>query len=216
MKKNKPLFITFEGGEGSGKTSNCLLLKEYLENKGFKVFLTREPGGASLAETVRKILLDPNSKLTPLSELFLYEAARAQHIKEIIEPALKSGAIVICDRFTDATVAYQGYARGINTGLIGKLNKAASFGLDPALTIYLDVKPEIGLGKAKKLNKESYGKNGDRIEMESLQFHKNVRKGYLAQAKKYPQRIKVIKTDKDTEKTQKLIRKEVDKCLTKF
>jgi len=209
----KPLFITIEGGEGSGKTSNSLLLKEYLESKGFKVLLTREPGGTILAEVLRKILLNPKSKLTPLSELFLYEAARAQHMTEIIKPALAKGMAVLCDRFTDATVAYQGFARKLDLKLIDKLNAAASYGITPALTIYLDIDPKAGLKKAKKLNKESYGKSGDRIEMESFEFHKNVRKGYLAQAKKYPKRIKIIKTDKNLRKTQDKIRKAVDAVL---
>ncbi|MCL2485003.1 MAG: dTMP kinase [Endomicrobia bacterium] len=213
MKKNKPLFITIEGGEGSGKTTHSILLKEYLEKKGFKVLRTREPGGTVLAESIRQILLNPESNLTAISELLLYEAARAQHINEIVIPALKKGKIVICDRFTDATVAYQGYGRKINLSLINKLNAAASFGLEPVLTIYMDIEPNVGLNKAKNLDKESYGKSGDRIERESLQFHKNVRKGYLSQAKKYPKRIKIIKTDTDVNKTWVLIKKVIDKQL---
>jgi len=209
----KPLFITIEGGEGSGKTTQSLLLKEYLENKGFETLLTREPGGTALAEAIRKILLDPDSKLVSLSELLLYEAARAQHIEEIILPALKSGKAVICDRFTDATVAYQGFGRKIDVALINKLNAIASYGLKPALTLYMDINPELGLNKAKNLDKESYGKSGDRIERESVKFHKDVRKGYLFQAKKEPKRIKVIKTNPDVNKTWALIKKEVEKQL---
>lgn len=213
MKKNKPLFITIEGGEGSGKTTHSLLLKEYLEDKGYKVLLTREPGGTVLAESIRKILLDPKSNLSPLTELLLFEASRVQHIEEIVMPALRSGKIVICDRFTDATVAYQGYGRNLNLALINKLNKAASLGIEPVITLYMDIKPDLGLTKAKELDKESYGKSGDRIERESVEFHNNVRKGYLAQAKKYPARIKVIRTQKEIEQTQLLIRKAVDKAL---
>ncbi len=213
MKKNKPLFITIEGGEGSGKTTHSLLLKEYLEDKGYKVLLTREPGGTVLAESIRKILLDPKSNLSPLTELLLFEASRVQHIEEIVMPALRIGKIVICDRFTDATVAYQGYGRNLNLALINKLNKAASLGIEPVITLYMDIKPDLGLTKAKELDKESYGKSGDRIERESVEFHNNVRKGYLAQAKKYPARIKVIKTQKEIEQTQLLIRKAVDKAL---
>ncbi|MDR3113861.1 MAG: dTMP kinase [Endomicrobium sp.] len=209
MKKRKSLFITVEGGEGSGKTTHSNLLKDYFIKTGRDVLLTREPGGTVLAEIIRKILLNPKSKLVPLSELFLYEAARSQHIKEIIEPALKSGKIVICDRFTDATVAYQGYARGLDVNLINKLNDAAALGIKPALTFYLDIDPKLGLKKAKSLDKESYGKSGDRIERESKVFHQKVRKGYLAQAKKYPDRIKIIKTDKDVNKTWELIEKEL-------
>ena len=147
------MFITIEGGEGSGKSTHSILLKEYLESRGFEVLLTREPGGTSLAEAIRKILLDPATELSPLSELFLYEAARAQHIEEIIYPALKSGKAVICDRFTDATLAYQGYGRKLDLSLIGKLNNAASFGLKPAITIYMDINPDKGVNKAKGLDK---------------------------------------------------------------
>lgn len=214
MKRNSRLFITIEGGEGSGKTTHSLLLKKYLENKGFSVLLTREPGGTSLAEAIRKILLDPKSRLVPLSELLLYEAARAQHIEEIILPALNSGKVVICDRFTDATFAYQGYGRKLDLSLIDKLNKAASFGLKPVLTIYMDINPNLGVNKAKDLDKESYGKSGDRIERESPSFHKAVRKGYLALAKKYPKRIKIVKTNADIQKTWLLIKKEIDRQLT--
>lgn len=213
MKRERHLFITIEGGEGSGKTTHSLLLKEYLENKGFAVLLTREPGGTSLAEAIRKILLNPDSNLAPLSELLLYEAARAQHIEEIILPALTERKVVICDRFTDATLAYQGYGRKLDLSLINKLNKAASFGLEPIITIYMDIDPGLGVNKAKGLDKESYGKSGDRIERESLNFHKAVRKGYLKLAKKYPRRIKKIKTQQDINKTQAAIRKAVDAVI---
>ncbi|MCL1971738.1 MAG: dTMP kinase [Endomicrobia bacterium] len=213
MKQSNPLFITIEGGEGSGKTTHSFRLKEYLENKGFPVILTREPGGTVLAESIRKIILEPDSNLVPLSELLLYEAARAQHIQEIILPALRSGKAVICDRFTDATVAYQGYGRKLDLALIQKLNGAASFGLKPLITIYLDINPDLGVNKAKELDKESYGKSGDRIERESLNFHKAVRKGYLALAKKYPKRIKIIKTNPDVNKTWGLIKKEIDERI---
>ncbi|MDR1196520.1 MAG: dTMP kinase [Endomicrobium sp.] len=213
MKRNSDFFITIEGGEGSGKTTHSLLLKKYLESKGFSVLLTREPGGTSLAESIRKILLNPGSNLVPLSELLLYEAARAQHMEEIILPALKSKKAVICDRFTDATLAYQGYGRKLDLTLIKKLNDAASFGITPLITIYMDINPCLGVNKAKGLNKESYGQKGDRIERESLDFHKSVRKGYLELAKKYPERIKKINTKKDINKTQTEIRKVVDTAI---
>jgi dTMP kinase len=215
MKDKKSLFITFEGCEGAGKTTHCQLLGKYLKNKGFDILLTREPGGTKLAKSLRAILLHPESKMTPLSELFLYEAARAQDMAELILPALKEGKIVICDRSIDTTVAYQGYARKLDIPLINKLNGAASRGLKPNLTIYLDVNPYSGLNRAKKLDKESYGESGDRMERESIKFHTDVRKGFLAQAKKNPKRIKVIKTQKNIEDTQELIRKTVDKILDK-
>jgi dTMP kinase len=213
MKKNKGIFITIEGGEGSGKTTQSRLLKDYLENLGREVLLTREPGGTIFAEAIRKILLSPKFAPVPLSELFLYEAARVQHMEEFIFPALKDGKAVICDRFTDATVAYQGYGRNLDLKLINQLNKAATLGVLPKLTIYLDINAKKGLNKAKNLDKESYGSEGDRIERESVLFHNNVRKGYLSQAKKYPKRIKVIKTKKKPLETHMLIRKYLNMVL---
>jgi dTMP kinase len=213
MKKNKGIFITIEGGEGSGKTTQSHLLKEYIEKLGRKVLLTREPGGTVFAEAIRKILLNPELSPVPLSELFLYEAARVQHMEKFVIPALKASKVVICDRFTDATVAYQGYGRNLDLKLINQLNKAATFGVSPQLTIYLDIDVKKGLKKAKNLDKESYGSNGDRIERESALFHNNVRKGYLSQAKKYPKRIKVIKTQEKALTTHNLIRKYLDVIL---
>ncbi|MDR3195607.1 MAG: dTMP kinase [Endomicrobium sp.] len=210
---NKGIFITIEGGEGSGKTTQSRLLKDYLENLGREILLTREPGGTVFAEGIRKILLSPTSRPVPLSELFLYEAARAQHMEEFVIPALKAGKVVICDRFTDATVAYQGYGRNLDLKLINLLNKKATFGVSPKLTVYLDIDPKKGLSKAKILDKEFYGSDGDRIERESVLFHNNVRKGYLSQAKKCPKRIKVIKTQSTPLKTHALIRKYLDAVL---
>ncbi|MDR2811842.1 MAG: dTMP kinase [Endomicrobium sp.] len=213
MKKNKGIFITIEGGEGSGKTTQSHLLKEYLEKLRRKVLLTREPGGTLFSESIRKILLSPDSRPVPLSELFLYEAARAQHMDEFVIPALKVGKVIICDRFTDATVAYQGYGRKLDIKLINRLNKEATFGILPNLTIYLDIDTKKGLNKAKFLDKDSYGVDGDRIERESVVFHNNVRKGYLNQAKKYHKRIKVIRTQGTPLKTHMLIRKYLDAVL---
>jgi dTMP kinase len=213
MKKNKGIFITVEGGEGSGKTTQSRLLREYIKKLGREVLLTREPGGTVFAEAIRKILLSPEFNPVPISELFLYEAARVQHMEEFVIPALKAGKVVICDRFTDATVAYQGYGRNLDLKLINQLNKAATFGVLPKLTIYLDIDAKKGLNKSKNLDKESYGSDGDRIERESVLFHNNVRKGYLSQAKKYPKRIKVIKTQKKPLETHKLIRKYLDTIL---
>lgn len=207
-KIKKHFFITVEGGECSGKTTHSLLLKEHLEKKGYKVLLTREPGGTICSEALRRILLDPDLNIISLSELFLYEAARAQHVKELIFPALKDGKVVICDRFIDSTVAYQGYGRKLNLQLIDKLNSLASFGLTPFLTIYLDIASSEGLNKVKKLNKEI-----DRIEREPVDFHKNVRRGYLKQAKKYPERIKIVKIQSSPENTQILIKKIIDAAL---
>ncbi|MDR0984954.1 MAG: dTMP kinase [Endomicrobium sp.] len=202
MKKKK--FISIEGGEGAGKTTHAILLKKYIENKGKEVLLTREPGGTKLTEIIRSILLKKNfEKITPITELLLYEASRAQHVKEVILPALKTKKVVICDRFIDATVAYQGYGRNLNLKLINMLNSITSFNLNPLLTIYLDVLPIYGIRRANK----------NRLEEESINFHNNVRNGYLHQVKKYPNRIKLIKVQKKINMTQKLIREIVDMVL---
>ncbi len=208
------LFITFEGGESSGKTTHSQLLKKYLEEKGYEVLLTREPGGPVLSEDVRGILLNSNLNIVPLSELFLFEAARAQHVEEFVFPALKAGKVVICDRFIDSTVVYQGYGRKLDLQLIDRLNSVASFGLTPILTICLDISTSEGfLNKLKKLNKRIYGDSGDRIERESLQFHERIREGYLSQAEKYSERIKIVKTQETVEKTEALIREIIDAVL---
>jgi len=218
INRKKRIFITIEGGEGSGKTTQSSLLKEYLEKKGYEVFLTKEPGpdGSVLAEIIRDAVLNPSLKssdIVPLSELFLFEAARAHHVEKFIRPALNAGKIVVCDRFTDSTVAYQGYGRKQSLKLIDKLNAAASFGLKPVLTIYLDETPSSGLSRAKEVNRKNYGGDGDRIERESVKFHDDVRKGYLKQAKRYSKRIKSIKTQRTPEETHVLIRKIVDRIL---
>ncbi len=134
MKNKKSFFITIEGGEGCGKTTQAKLLKKYLEKKDFKVILTREPGGSIVAEQVRKILCNPSLKVDPLCELMLYEACRAQHLKEIIKPNLKKGFVVICDRFIDSTLAYQGYGRGLDKNIVRRLNDIASCGVMPDIT----------------------------------------------------------------------------------
>jgi dTMP kinase len=191
----KGFFITFEGCEGCGKSTQAHRLFEHLKNIGHKTVITREPGGTRFAEGIRRILLDPANTIVPLAELLLYEAGRAQHADEFILPALKAGHIVICDRFIDATIAYQGYGRGLDIATIRKLNTIAAYGLVPDLTIYLDIPVTTGLARAKGIDKDSLaGGTGDRIERESLPFHRRVRKGYLALAEKEQRRIKVIRT----------------------
>jgi dTMP kinase len=214
MNNKKAVFITMEGCEGCGKTTQSELLKKYLQSKGLKVILTREPGGSIVAEQVRNILLNPDFKVAPFCELMLYEASRAQHLEDIIKPNLEKGYVVICDRFIDSTIAYQGYARGIDIEVIKKLNNIATSGLKPDLTIYLDINPNKGIKKAKTVNKGKLT-GGDRIERESLKFHNNVRKGFLELSKKYPNRIKKIKTNEVIEKTQREINKEIDKFFKK-
>jgi dTMP kinase len=214
MNNKKGFLITIEGCEGSGKSTQSKLLKKYLESKNLKVVLTREPGGSKTAEQIRNILLSPKSTISSICELMLYEAARAQHFQEIIKPNLDNGCVVICDRFTDSTIAYQGYGRKLNVEMIEKLNAIATEEKIPDLTIYLDIKPVLGIKKAKITHGKDF-KNGDRIERESLKFHNNVRKGFIELVKKYPKRVKKIKTSSIISKTQKLINKEIDKFLIK-
>lgn len=208
------LFITFEGVEGSGKTTQIDRLKKYLARKGLTCKITREPGGPLISEKVRKILLDPDHKnLCPLSELLLYEAARAQHVDQVIKPLLKKGTIVLCDRFSDATIAYQGYGRGLDLPLIRQLNRLASQGLKPDLTFLLDCPSELGLKRARLRNRSSRNEKEGRFERERAEFHQRVRRGYLEIAKKEPHRVKVIDTRMGVEKVFETIREIVDERL---
>ncbi len=206
MKTKKGLFITFEGPDGSGKTTQSILLARYLRRKGYKVIHTREPGGTSMAEALRKILLNPKSKIFPLAEVFLYEASRTQHTKELILPALCEGKIVICERYSQATIAYQGHGRGINISLLRKLNRVATEGLKPDITFMLDRDVKGGL---------EVKKNQDRLEKEKVAFHRRVRKGYLNMARSLPHKIKVIKFKKGPQEIHKEIVKEIEKKLVR-
>jgi dTMP kinase len=192
------LFITFEGGEGSGKSTQARLLADRLRKMGRAVVHTREPGGTSIAESVRRVLLNPSSRVAPLTELMLYEAARAQHLAEVVTPALAAGKIVVCERYTDATEAYQGFGRRLDLKKIRVLNSIATDGLRPDRTFLLDVPVGQGLSAARGLTKRlSAGTvraaaGGDRIERESAAFHERVRRGYLALARRDKKRICVI------------------------
>lgn len=199
---SKGLFITFEGPEGSGKTTHSKLLTDFLLNQGYDVLHTREPGGVVISEKIREVLLDPKNKgMDVVCEMFLYMAARRQIMKEKILPALSKGRIVICDRFLDATVAYQGYAGGMDIGLIKDIGDLVTDGVKPSLTFLLDIDAMEGL-------KRSKGKK-DRMERKGISFHNKVRKGYLSIAKKEPSRIKVLSSLGDISATQELIRKYV-------
>lgn len=186
-------FITFEGIEGSGKSTQISLLAEWLRNElGTAPIVTREPGGCPIANQIRSTLLDAaNNGMDERAELLLYAAARAQHMAEVIQPALNNNNFVLCDRFTDATIAYQGYGRGLSTELIEELNNLATQGVAPDLTLLFDFHPEEGVNRAKERNANAEGPNEDRFEQEALAFHHRVRIGYLALEKKYP-RIQLI------------------------
>jgi len=207
-------FITFEGIEGSGKSSQISLVAEHLRSKQRAVTLTREPGGTPIGDQVRKILLDPGNKaLDPSAELLLYAASRAQHLKEVILPALASGAIVLCDRFSDATIAYQGYGRGLDLDMIQALDRLVTAGMRPDLTIVLDVEVAVGLARARGRNNQQGLEAEARFENEELVFHERVRQGYLALAREAPDRIKIVDAAQSPLRVQETIREIVDQCL---
>ncbi|MEF3075139.1 dTMP kinase [Methylobacter sp. Wu1] len=183
-------FITLEGGEGVGKTTNLSFISSYLQNHGIDVIVTREPGGTRLAEKIRELLLDSNNEsISESAELLLMFAARAQHIKHVIEPALSQGKWVLCDRFTDATYAYQGGGRNMNINTIEWLENLIQGTLRPDLTLLLDAPVEVGIERARDRGQL------DRFESEKIDFFERVRQAYLRQAELYPERIKLIKAD---------------------
>lgn len=187
------MFITFEGIEGCGKSTQISLLAARLQRAGYEVVLTREPGGCPIADQIRAILLDAaNGAMVPMAELMLYAAARAQHLTEVIRPALASGAIVLCDRFSDATRAYQSFGRGIDRQTMEILNGLACGELSPHMTLLLDCPVEVGLGRAKQRIEATSGPREERFELESLAFHQRVRDGYLQLAAEEPERFVII------------------------
>jgi len=199
-------FITFEGIEGCGKTTQIGLLSRQLEGDGHAVTVTREPGGCPVADQIRNILLDANNHaITPLTELLLYAAARAQHTAEVVKPALDAGAIVLCDRFTDATIAYQGYGRKLDLAAINQLNKMATGGIRPDMTLLLDCPAETGLKRAICRINSAPGAREERFELESLQFHQRVRQGYLCLAQQEPERFVIIDAAAGIPETEKAI-----------
>jgi dTMP kinase len=194
----KSKFITFEGSEGCGKSTQSEMLFGYLQARGFKVIYLREPGGVQLSEAIRGLLLDPKSNICPQAETLLYMAARAQVVEEIIKPALAAKKTVVCDRFLDSTIAYQGFGLGIDIKLIKTMGDFATRGIKPDLTIFLDLPVKTGLKHRQNC--------GDRIEQRCLSYHEKVRRGYLRLAKDEPARIKVVKVMEDKFKTQNKIR----------
>jgi dTMP kinase len=191
-------FFTFEGIEGSGKTTQIELAHAFLSDRGYKVRVTREPGGTALGERIREILLsDKSLVLEPVTELLLYEASRAQVVSEVIRPALQEGSIVLCDRFTDATMAYQGYGRGLDLELIRVLNGIATGGLYPEATFLLDCPASVGLRRINERSALSHGRGLDRLEQEGIEFHERVRQGYLDLAEQAKERIVVLDARQD-------------------
>ncbi|MFP4686729.1 MAG: dTMP kinase [bacterium] len=209
------LFITFEGPEGSGKTTQAKLLTDYLTGEGYTVNQTREPGGTSIGELIRDILLDPGHKnMNPRTELFLYLATRAQHIAERIRPALKRGEIVICDRFSDASVVYQGMARKLGVEQIKELNEYATENLLPDITFIMDVPVKEGLSEARNSSSPKWNTtSGDRIEQEGDDFHRIIRSGYRKLAQEEPERCKLLSRRDTIEETQQIIQQTVREWL---
>ena len=188
------MFITFEGIEGSGKTTQQRLLAEHLRAQGKTVVVTKEPGGTPLADRIRAILLDSANVIDPIAEVFLFAASRRQHTTEVIEPALARGEIVLCDRYADSTLAYQGFGRLIDLDRLRTLNEWATDALVPNITLLFDLPEEAGLTRANSRNANAAQDEG-RFEAEDLRFHRRVREGYLAMAVAEPNRYKVIDAD---------------------
>lgn len=196
---SRGIFLTFEGGEGCGKSTQIALLEPVLTEAGLKVEVVREPGGTRLGERAREILLDPASTgMTAMAELLLYQASRAQLVAERILPALSVGSVVLCDRFTDSTLAYQGYGRGLPGDEIETLSRMATGGLVPNLTIVLDVDPETGLARA------AHG-GADRLEAEQMAFHERVRQGFLELAKADPARCVIVDASGPVEEIHSMV-----------
>jgi len=201
----KGLFITFEGGDGCGKTTQLNLTAKYFENAGKNVVITREPGSVGLGQKLRELLLHYDGDVAPTAEAFLFLADRAQHISKIVKPAIEEGKIVLCDRHTDSTVAYQGYGRGEDISQIKHLNNLATQGIKPDLTLVFDVSEEIAQSRV--------GNEKDRMESAGNEFHKRVRTGYLEIAKQEPDRVKVIDANLSIEEVFEQVKKYIDEKI---
>ncbi|OPX94628.1 MAG: Thymidylate kinase [Syntrophorhabdus sp. PtaB.Bin006] len=202
------MLITFEGIEGCGKSTQVELLYTYLTQKGRAVVKTREPGGTPFGEALRKVCLTKNMTVFPLPELLTFMAIRAQHVEEVIMPALEKRQIVLCDRFIDATYAYQGYGRGVDLGVIQTLNRLATKGIRPHLTVLLDCAAGVGLKR-----KAGHHPSLDRFEKEALSFHRKIRNAYTKLAKEDPKRFFVVDANGDVEAIHQTIREKVDSLL---
>jgi dTMP kinase len=215
--KRKGVFITFEGIEGCGKTTQVKLLAGRLKTHRIPVLATREPGGTAIGKTIRRILLDArNTAISPKSEWLLYAADRAQHVKEVIHPGLLEGKWVLCDRFMDATEAYQGRARGQDTQLIRVINDLVVQGATPDLTVLLDLPVEIGLERALRRNSISNAGTQDRFEREHLSFHRKVRKAYLELAQREKNRFVVVKGDSGEKEVEDAVFRFIEPLIERY
>lgn len=204
----KGLFITFEGADGCGKTTQLTLLKEYLEKNNYKVITTREPGAKGLGEHIRKILLNYDGEVSNRCESFLFLADRAQNIDTIVKPAIEQGKIVLCDRHTDSTIAYQGYGRGLDIQEINMLNNLATGGKKPDLTFVFDIDVNTSMKRV--------GAEKDRLESAGIEFHNRVRSGYLKLAQQEPKRIKVIDATESVEQIHNQVTKIFNSYITQL
>jgi dTMP kinase len=200
-----PYFIVFEGPEGAGKSTQIKHLVTKLRET-FEVVQTREPGGTPASDAIRKVLLDPDLTISPLTEVLLYSASRAQHVEEVIKPALEQNKIVVCDRFFGTSVAYQGYGRGLELDFIYDLTKRVTQGITPDLVLLLDIDPQIGMERIAQRGQK------DRLELADISFHQKVREGFLAQAKENPNWI-IINANQDEDKVKAEIWQAVQKHL---
>jgi len=202
------IFLTFEGTDGSGKTTQIKLVEEHLRQKGYEVVLSREPGGTKVSELIRDLVLAPeNAEIVPLTEMILYAASRAQHVAQVIKPAVEAGKIVICDRFVDSSYAYQGCGRGIDLKIVADVNRVAIDGMSPDITFFLDIDPEIAIKR--RVN----ATGADRIEQEKIDFHKRVYDGYKKMAALYPGRIKTIDASNSIKKISSTINEYLKELL---
>lgn len=205
---HKGLFITVEGTDGSGKTTQIRLMEDYFTQKGYEVVLSREPGGTRISERIRDMILDPvNTDIFPLTEMILYAASRAQHVAEVIKPAVEAGKVVICDRFVDSSYAYQGSGRGVDLKVVADVNRAAIDGMVPDITFFLDLDPKISL------QRRLASTGADRIEQEKIDFHIRVYDGYKNMALLYPSRIKTIDASQSIDAISSEIREYLDEMI---
>ena len=210
-------FVTFEGGDGTGKTTQIRALENYLTSQGKVCVVTREPGGTELGAMLRRVLLEAGgAPIAASSELFLYLADRAQHVSEVIRPAVAAGNILLCDRFTDSTLAYQGYGRGLDLALLRQFNSVADNGTRPDLTLLLDCPVDVGLGRTASRQAQSLcgAPKEDRFEREKLEFHERVRAGFLDLARQEPERFRIVDAARSADDVSLAIRKIVDKAMT--
>lgn len=200
-------FITFEGGEGAGKSTQLARLAARLEESGVPYRLTKEPGGTPIGDQIRATLLDPTLEMKPLAEFLLYSASRAQLVREVVRPALERGEVVVCDRYADSTLAYQGYGRGLPLPFLQSVTTEATGGLTPTLTVLLDIDPAVGLVRVAQRGQ------ADRLEQADLSFHQRLRDGFLALAAQEPERWLVLDASREADELEAVVWERVQEVL---